>query len=61
MIEPESDIIAIGSGGPFAQAAALALFENTKLDARKIVEKGLMIAANICIYSNQNLTIEELG
>ncbi len=60
VIEPESGIMAIGSGGAFAKAAAQALLENTELDARAIVEKGLHIAADICIYSNRNLTIEEL-
>ncbi len=60
VIEPENNLIAIGSGGAFAQSAALALMENTKLDARSIVEKSLNIAANICIYTNGNLTIETL-
>lgn len=60
VIEPENNLIAIGSGGPFAQAAATALYENTELGARDIVEKGLNIAAGICIYTNGNLTIEEL-
>ncbi|MEN8261141.1 MAG: HslU--HslV peptidase proteolytic subunit, partial [Pseudomonadota bacterium] len=54
------DLIAIGSGGPFAQSAARALVENTELGAREIVEKSLAIAADICIYTNHNLTIEEL-
>ena len=60
VVEQEHDLIAIGSGGAFAQSAALALLENTELSAREIVEKGLHIAADICIYSNHNLTIEEL-
>ena len=60
VIEPEQGLIAIGSGGPFAQSAARALLENTELDARSIVEKALNIAGDICIYTNQNLTIEEL-
>ncbi len=60
VIEQENDLIAIGSGGSFAQAGARALLENTELSAREIVEKGLHIAADICIYSNHNLTIEEL-
>jgi len=60
VIEPEDDIMAIGSGGPYAQAAAGALAQNTELDARTIVEKALGIAADICIYTNRNLTIEEL-
>ena len=61
VIEPEHDLIAIGSGGPFAQAAALALMQNSTLDARTIAEKALGIAADICIYTNRNLTIETLG
>jgi len=60
VIEPENNLIAIGSGGPFAQAASTALYDNTDLEAREIVEKGLKIAAGICIYTNDNLTIEEL-
>lgn len=60
VIEPEKNIMAIGSGGAFAQSAAIALLENSELDARDIVEKSLHIAADICIYTNQNLTIEEL-
>ncbi|GMU69411.1 MAG: ATP-dependent protease subunit HslV [Steroidobacteraceae bacterium] len=60
VIEPEHDLVAIGSGGPFAQAAARALAENTDLDARAIVERALDIAADICIYTNRNLVIEEL-
>jgi ATP-dependent HslUV protease subunit HslV len=60
VIEPEDSLMAIGSGGPFAQSAARALMDNTELDARKIVEKGLKIAGDICIYTNHNLTIEEL-
>ena len=61
VIEPEGGLIAIGSGGPYAQAAAIALMENTELDARAIAERALNIAADICIYTNRNLTIEELG
>jgi ATP-dependent HslUV protease subunit HslV len=61
VIEPEHALMAIGSGGPYAQAAARALFENTDLEARAIVEKALTIAAEICVYTNQNLTIEELA
>jgi len=53
-------VIAIGSGGPYAQAAAKALLENSDLDARGIVEKALGIAADICIYTNHNISIEEL-
>ena len=60
VIEPENDLMAIGSGGAFAQSAAMALLENTELSAREIVEKGLNIAAGICVYTNHNLTIEEL-
>lgn len=60
VIEPENDLVAIGSGGPFAQSAAKALLDNTDLSAREIVEKGLTIAGEICIYTNNNLTIEEL-
>ncbi|MFT5259680.1 MAG: ATP-dependent HslUV protease subunit HslV [Saprospiraceae bacterium] len=60
VIEPENDVMAIGSGGSYAKAAALALAENTDLDARQIVEKGLKIAGDICVYTNHNLTIEEL-
>jgi len=60
VIEPENGLMAIGSGGPFAQSAATALIENTDLSARDIVEKGLNIAADICIYTNHNLTIETL-
>ena len=60
VIEPEDNLIAIGSGGPYAQSAARALLDNTDLDARAIVEKGLSIAASICIYTNHNQTIEEL-
>jgi len=60
VIEPEDNLIAIGSGGPFAQSAARALLDNTKLDAHTVVEKSLKIAANICIYINQNLVIETL-
>ncbi len=60
VIEPPEGLMAIGSGGPFAQASALALLNNTDLSAREIVEKSLTIAGDICIYTNQNLTIEEL-
>ncbi len=60
VIEPEDNLIAIGSGGPFAQSAARALLDNTEMDARDIVVKSLNIAANICIYTNTNLVIEEL-
>jgi ATP-dependent HslUV protease subunit HslV len=60
VIEPEHDLIAIGSGGSVAQAAALALLQATPLPARDIVERSLNIAADICIYTNRHLTIEEL-
>ncbi|MEJ2314164.1 MAG: ATP-dependent protease subunit HslV [Nitrospirota bacterium] len=61
VIEPGGGIAAIGSGGPFAQAAAEALYENTALDARSIAEKAMRIAAGICIYTNTETTMEELG
>lgn len=61
VIEPEHDLMAIGSGGAYAQSAARALLENTNLSAREIVEKSLTIAADICIYTNHNLRIEELN
>ncbi|SUZ53250.1 uncharacterized protein METZ01_LOCUS6104 [marine metagenome] len=61
VIEPEDSIMAIGSGGPFALAASRALIQNTNLDARAIVEKSLAIAADICVYTNMNFTIEELN
>ncbi len=60
VIEPEQGLAAIGSGGPFAQAAAKALLENTELDAEAIVTKALQIAADICVYTNHNRTIETL-
>ena len=60
VIEPEQGIMAIGSGGAYAKAAALALLEETELDARDIVERALGIAADICIYTNSQFTIEEL-
>ncbi|MES1196549.1 MAG: HslU--HslV peptidase proteolytic subunit, partial [Steroidobacter sp.] len=61
VIEPQDDIMAIGSGGSYALAAARALLQNSELDATNIVEKSLNIAADICIYTNRNLTIETLG
>ncbi len=61
VIEPEHDLIAIGSGGTFAQAAALAMLENTELGALEIVKKSLSIASNICVFTNGNVTIEELS
>ncbi|MDZ7783147.1 MAG: ATP-dependent protease subunit HslV [Halioglobus sp.] len=60
VIEPEDNLIAIGSGGPYALAAARALMEHSELDARGIVENGLGIAGDICIYTNHNRTIEQL-
>ena len=60
VIEPEQGIMAIGSGGAYAKAAALALLDETELDARAIVERALCIAADICIYTNRQFTIEEL-
>ncbi len=61
VIEPEHGLIAIGSGGPYAQAAARALLEHTELDAPAIVEQALHIAADICLYTNHNLTVERLS
>lgn len=60
VIQPEDDLIAIGSGGPFAQSAARALLDNTDMEAADIVKQGLTIAGDICVYTNQNHTIEEL-
>ena len=60
VIEPEDSLMAIGSGGPFAQSAAKALLDSTDLDAKSIVEKSLNIAADICVYTNHHLTIEVL-
>lgn len=60
VVQPEHDLIAIGSGGPFAQSAATALLQNTELSARDIVEKSLKIAGDICVYTNHHQTIEEL-
>ena len=61
VIQPEDDLIAIGSGGPFAQAAARALLDNTELSARDIVDKALTIAGDICVFTNQHHTIDVLG
>lgn len=61
VIEPAYEFIAIGSGGSYAHSAAQALMQNTELSAREIVEKSLNIAADLCIYTNHNLTIEELS
>ena len=60
VIEPENGIAAIGSGGPYALAAARALVDHTKLDARMVVEESLKIAGDICIYTNKEITVEEL-
>ncbi len=60
VIEPEDGIAAIGSGGAFAQAAARALYDNTELNAEEIIKKAMKIASDICIYTNDNLAIEEL-
>lgn len=61
VIEPDNEVAAIGSGGPFAKSAATALVENTKLSAREIVEKSMMIAGKICIFTNENVVVEELS
>jgi ATP-dependent HslUV protease subunit HslV len=60
VIEPDEGVVAIGSGGPFATAAATALMRNTKLGARAIAEQAMEIAGKICIYTNDNVTYEEL-
>ena len=60
VIEPDEGVVAIGSGGPFATSAATVLMRNTKLSARRIVEESMKIAGEICIYTNQNVTYEEL-
>jgi ATP-dependent HslUV protease subunit HslV len=60
VLEPEHGLIAIGSGGPYAQAAARALLDNTDLDAEAIVRKSLAIAADLCIYTNHNIAVEIL-
>jgi ATP-dependent HslUV protease subunit HslV len=60
VIEPDSPIAAIGSGGAFAKSAAVALLENTNLSAREIVEKSMKVAADVCIYTNSNVSYEEL-
>lgn len=61
VIEPDEGAAAIGSGGPFALASATALLQNTKMSARQVVEQAMHIAAKICIYTNDNITYEELG
>jgi len=60
VIEPELGLVAIGSGGPYAQSAARALLENTQLDAETVVRKALLIAADLCIYTNQQIIVETL-
>jgi ATP-dependent HslUV protease subunit HslV len=60
VIQPDEGVIAIGSGGPYAYAAAKALLENTELEAKEIAERAMKIAGSICIYTNQNITIEEI-
>ncbi|NIP37786.1 MAG: ATP-dependent protease subunit HslV [Candidatus Dadabacteria bacterium] len=60
IIEPDDDVIAIGSGGPFAQAAAKALMRHSDLELKEIVKQSLLIASEICIYTNDNIVIEEL-
>ena len=60
VIEPEYDSIAIGSGGQYAQSAALALLENTKLGSQQIIEKAMAIAAKVCVYTNDSLVLEKL-
>ncbi|ANO31857.1 HslU--HslV peptidase proteolytic subunit [Vibrio breoganii] len=60
VVQPENDLIAIGSGGNFAQAAAIALLENTELDAKEIAEKSLNIAGDICVFTNHHHTVDEL-
>ena len=61
VIEPDEPVLAIGSGGDYARSAALALYRNTDFDARKIVEEAMKIAGEVCIYTNQNFVIEEIG
>lgn len=61
VIEPDTGVLAIGSGGPYAQAAAMALVEHSELSAPEIARKALEIAGSICIYTNQNITVEELS
>lgn len=60
VVEPDDNIVALGSGGPYAQAAARALVKHTNMDARKIVEEAIKIAGSICIYTNTNIKVEEL-
>jgi ATP-dependent HslUV protease subunit HslV len=60
VVEPQNGVAAIGSGGPFAQASAIALIQNTELSPAEIVRKALLIAADICIYTNDNIIVEEM-
>ena len=60
VISPDKDVVAIGSGGNYAYSSAVALFENTKLDAESIVKKSLEIASNICVFTNNNISVEKL-
>jgi ATP-dependent HslUV protease subunit HslV len=60
VIEPDDGIVGIGSGGPYAQAAAQALIQNTGLSAREVAQKAMIIAANMCVYTNDQLIIEEV-
>lgn len=60
VIEPDDDVIAVGSGGPYALAAARALLKHSHLSCREVAEEALRIAADICVYTNSNLTVEEL-
>ena len=60
VIEPENDLMAIGSGGPYAQAAALALLRNSNMEAADVAKEALLIAGDICVYTNQNIIVEEL-
>jgi ATP-dependent HslUV protease subunit HslV len=61
IIEPDDDVVAIGSGGPYAQAAAKALVENTDLGAEAVARRALEIAASLCIYTNEHVTVETIG
>jgi ATP-dependent HslUV protease subunit HslV len=61
VVEPDEGVAAIGSGGPFAVSAAIALLRNTKMTARTIAEQAMQIAGKICIYTNDSFTFEELG
>ena len=60
MIEPENDVLEIGSGGPYAKAAALAMLQNTKLSAKEIARKAIEIAGSMCVFTNNHITVEEV-